>query len=294
MYFIVFFGSFRKCVKVKHTCSYIYQYSLIMRSLFSKYYLITNITCFTHSGRAKELKIMEKAQEMGHQNEEEGRQRWRETEEKALGRKQRAFSAEPPRLKMEESNAVGSESLRIFVPVHYWEPGGSSRTGAEPSLQHSDVSTTKYQSGADTGGGWRWCALLPAPVCHWQANLSPGANSAKPAAATPLCKTRTQPGVSEACGGLENHLLGVLQSWVNTSRTSPRSPASQAAWAKVIKIEIKPPKQRQREEGDNAVGPKGLRMWVLLGLIVFFLALQGGMLLGQCCCLLDCYWLGFF
>lgn len=195
---------------------------------------------------------------------------------------------------MEESNAVGSENLRIFVPMCCWEPGGSSRTGAEPSLQHSDFSTAKYQSGADKAGGWRWCALLPAPLGHWQANLSPRANSAKPAAATPLCKTRTQPGVSEACRGLENHLLGVLQSWVNTSRTPPRSPASQAAWAKVIKIEIKPQKQRQREEGENAVGPKGLRMWVLLGLIVFFLALRGGMLLGQCCCLLDCYWLGVF
>lgn len=169
----------------------------------------------------------------------------------------------------------------------------SSRIGAEPSFKHDDFSTTKYQSRAEKGGGWRWRALLPAPLHCWQGNLSPRANSVEPAAAIPLWKTHTQCGVSEACGGPENHLLGVLQSWVNTSRTPRRSPASQAVWAKVIKIEIIPPKQRQRKEGENAVRPKGLRMWVLLGLIVFFLALWGGMLLGQRCCLLDCYWLGF-
>lgn len=46
---------------------------------------------------------MEKAHEMEDQKEEEGRWQRREAEEKTLGRKQRPFSEESPRLKMEKS-----------------------------------------------------------------------------------------------------------------------------------------------------------------------------------------------
>lgn len=192
-------------------------------------------------------------------------------------------------------SAAGSGNLKNTASVHRWEPGDIRKRGRAWLAAQLLSPRPKSRAGLteeDEDGS----ALLPAPF--WLAGRPvPKGKSCRTSCSHPPSAKHAHSVGSRRLSGAFKTTSWVCSNRVNAPRTPPRSPASQAAQAKVIKIETNkqnPTKQRQRKEGKDAVRPKGLRMWVVLSLIDFFLALRGRKLLGQHCCLSDCYWFIFF
>lgn len=146
MFFVLFFWIFQKIsVKVEHMCLYIYQYSFTMRSCIFKVWPHHQYKMFlpTLEGQ-RNSKSWKKL--LRWRREGKGRWQWRETEETALGRKQRTFSEEPPRLNMETSRMKLPAGLIPWCEVWFRRP---ALDGSQALTQVQEVAQEWWWQ-----GGW--------------------------------------------------------------------------------------------------------------------------------------------
>lgn len=130
------------------------------------------------------------------------------------------------------------------------------------------------------GRGWRWKCLTPSISLANKQTCPKGHVLPSQLQPSPQLNKHT---VWGGFGGFQRPSgphLGCAPILSKHSKDTTKALCLSGSTSQSDKNWNKTPKQRQRKEGKDAVRPKGRRMWVLLGLIVFFLALWGGMLLG--------------